>query len=197
MFWLSLKYLPSSYDPSMRGSILSTVFNPIPVDSPLSRICSSTNLDPRHNRGNDSKVNWMANSEDVDYFKVTGNGPLSSLLSSLKNMLGRRHVSANTTNALLDQLEMADPLQDMLREKFSKNRSVEYSQVLDRLDVALREQWPHDDSAQLQKINLPSNLQIGALSGSKRSRSIYFASHNSPPVHSEPFRSSNSKRQKN
>lgn len=191
MFWLSLKYLPNSYSPSKRGSVLSSVFNPIPVDSPLSRMDSPTNLGSLHDRGNDSKVNWMANSEDVESFKVAGNDPLSGLLLSLKNMLGPRHVSANTVNAVLAQLD------DTLREKFSRMRSVEYSQFRDKLDSALKEQWPHDDSAQLQEINLPSNLQIGALSGSKRSRSIFFASHNSQPVHSEPVRSSNSKRQKN
>jgi len=67
-------------------------------------------------------------------------------------------------------------------------RNVEYSQVIDRLSNALLEQWPHDDSAQLQRIDLPANLQIGALSGSKRSRDIFSLSHNSEPlaVHSEP-----------
>jgi hypothetical protein len=89
MFWLSLKYLPSSYDPSKRGSVLSGLFNPTPIDSPLIRRHSSANLDSLHNRGTDSKVNWMANSQDLQHFMVTGNLPLSYLLLSLKSILGR------------------------------------------------------------------------------------------------------------
>lgn len=172
MFWLSLKYLPNSYAPSKRGSVLSCVFNPIPVDStssPSSTFC-----------GNDSKVNWMANSNDVDSFKVTGNDPLSDLLPLLKNMLGVRHL--NPKYILLDG-----------------SRNVEYSQVLDALNTALQKQWPRDDSAQLQEITLPPNYQKGALTGSKRSRISYFATQNSQPVHSEPVHSEpvHSKRQKN
>jgi hypothetical protein len=100
---------------------------------------------------------------------------------------------SNMINTILDK----GPDPDMLLKAFKK-RNVEYSQVLKRLDDALQEQWPYDDSAQLQEINLPANLQIGALSGSKRSRSMYFASHNSQPVHSEPGQdlSLNLKRQK-
>jgi serine/threonine protein kinase len=195
MFWLSLKYLPNSYDPSKRGSVLSQVFNPIPLDSPLSWTRSSTYPDSLHNHGSDSKANWMANSEDVNHFKVTGNDPLSCLLVSLKNMLGPRHYSANIIDVVINQLKMAHPLEnlDNFREKFIKNGVVEYSRVLDVLNVALREQWPDDDSAQLQRIELPPDAQISSLSGSKRSRSMFFASHNSQPVHSEPVRSSNSK----
>jgi serine/threonine protein kinase len=48
MFWLSFKYLPNSYKPSKRGLVLSTVFNLIPVDSPLSRILP-TNPVSHHN----------------------------------------------------------------------------------------------------------------------------------------------------
>jgi hypothetical protein len=90
MFWLSLKYLPSSYRPDKRGSVLNAVFNPIPVDSLLSLnlLLSSTNLGSNLNRGNNCKVNWMANSDDVLHFKVTRNTPLSSLLLRLKNLLG-------------------------------------------------------------------------------------------------------------
>jgi len=87
MFWLSLKYLPSSYDFSKHGLVLSNVFNPIPIDLLLSPMDSSTNPGSCHNLGIDSKANWMANSEDVDHFEVTGNASLSSLLSSLKNLL--------------------------------------------------------------------------------------------------------------
>jgi hypothetical protein len=182
MFWLSLKYLPNSYNPSRRGSVLSTVFNPIPVDSLLSPILP-TNPVSDHNSdsdqsGDDSRVNWMANSKFR--FKVTGNKPLSSLLPSLKDMLGFRHLNSKVINKL----------------QSIETRNVEYSQVLKMLDDALQEQWPHDDCARLQRIALPANLQIAALSASKRSRSMYYASHNSQPVHSEPDRSSNSKRRK-
>jgi serine/threonine protein kinase len=192
MFWLSLKYLPNSYDPSVHGTVLSTVFNPTPIDSPLSRM-RPIKPGSHHKPGNGSKVHWMANTDDVDIFKVTGNNPLSVLLSSLKKLLGFRHLSSKVIDTILD--EGPDP--DMLL-KVSKKCNVEYSQVLKRLDDALQEQWPHDDSAQPQEINLPANLQIGALSGSKRSRSMYFASHNSQPVHSEPGQnlSSNLKQQK-
>jgi len=79
-----------------------------------------------------------------------------------------------------------------VQKKLSKGCNVEYSQVLKKLDSMLGEQWPHDDSAQLQKTNLPPNLQIDALSGSKRSRTFFLMSHNLHPVHSEP-----SKRRKN
>jgi serine/threonine protein kinase len=185
MFWLSLKYLPNSYGPSKRGSVLSSVFNPIPVDSPSSP--SSTI------GGDDTKLNWMANSDVVDSFKVTGNDPLSDLLSSLKNILGARHISTtmiDAIDAILEEVGSSKEVTNRLREK----RKVEYSQVLDTLNDALQKQWPHDDSAQLQEIILPSNYQKGALTGSKRSRSNYFADHNSQPVHSEPV---HSKRQKN
>jgi hypothetical protein len=200
MFWLSLKYLPNSYAPSKRGSVLSTVFNPIPVDSLLSPILP-TNSDSDHNSdshsesGIGSKVDWMANNDDVDIFKVTGNNPLSVLLPLLKKLLGFRHVSANMISDTINTIFNEGPDPDLLL-KFSKKRNVEYSQVLKRLDDALQEQWPHDDCARLQRIALPANLQIAALSASKRSRSMYYASHNSQPVHSEPDRSSNSKRRK-
>jgi hypothetical protein len=87
MFWLSLKYLPSFYNPSKHGLVLSSMFNPIPINSPLIWRHSSTNLNSLHNRSTNSKVNWMANLMDVDYFKVTENSPLSSLLLSLKSIL--------------------------------------------------------------------------------------------------------------
>jgi hypothetical protein len=207
MFWLSLKYLPSSYNPSMRGSVISNVFNPIPLDSPLSPKSSSADLGPRHKRGIDSKANWMANSDDVDDFEVTGNACLSSLLSSLKNMLGPRHLNERSKNAFWDRLKsLQRAIIDEPREGLSKERNVEYSQrlldealnvdhsqVLERLDEALqfRDQWPPSDFAQLQDIILPQNLQIPALSSSKRSRNSYYQSNNSLPVHSEQ-----SKRQK-
>jgi hypothetical protein len=73
---------------------------------------------------------------------------------------------------------------------------VNHLQVIDELNKVLQEQWPHNDSAQLQKIILPPNHQIGSLSGSKRSRSLYFDSHNSSPVGSEHVRPSKLKRQK-
>jgi hypothetical protein len=185
MFWLSLKYLPNSYTPSKRGSILSAVFNPIPVDSLLSPILptnsdSDYDSDSHSESGIGSKVDWMANNDDVDIFKVTGNNPLSLLLPSLKDMLGFRHLSSKVIN----KLQSIETL------------NVEYSRVIKMLDDALQEQWPHDDCAWLQRIALPANLQIAALSASKRSRSMYYASHNSQPVHSEPDRSSNSKRRK-
>ena len=196
MFWLSLKYLPSSYDPSKRGLVLYKVFNPVPVDSPLGTMRSSINLEPLHNRGIncgiDNKVNWMANSDDLSNFEFTGNPTLSKLLSSLKKVLMHRHLSSNTIDGFVGLLP-DDTLQKEVREKLSKRRNVEYSQVLKELDDALRKEWPHDDSAQLQKIILPPTLQMDALSGSKRLRTAYFASHNSQPVHSEP---SNSKRRK-
>jgi hypothetical protein len=84
----------------------------------------------------------------------------------------------------------------MVQENFYKERNVEYSQVLDILDDALQKQWPQDDSAQLQKVNLPPNSQIDALSGSKRSRNDYFMSYNSLLVHSEPVRSLDLKQQR-
>jgi predicted ATPase len=115
---------------------------------------SSTNLDSLHDRGDGSKVNWMANSEDVMRLKVTGNDPLSNLLSSLKNTLGTKHISTNTIDAILEQLDHPKAIE----ENLSKARNVDYSQVLDSLDDALRKQWPHNDSAQLQRIILPSNL---------------------------------------
>ncbi|KAF8500968.1 kinase-like domain-containing protein [Russula emetica] len=156
MFWLSLKYLPNSYDPLMRGLVLSTVFNQIPSDSPLTRISSSTNLHPLHNRGDDRKVNWMGNSEDLDVFEVTGNGPLSGLLSSLKRMLGYRHhvpgATADLIKKIIDQSGMAQEAIDKLQEEFSEEHNVGYSQVINKLNDALQEQWPHDDSAQLQEI---------------------------------------------
>jgi hypothetical protein len=191
MFWLSLKYLPNSYAPSKCGSVLSTVFNPIPVDSLLSPILP-TNSDSDHNSdshsesGIGSKVDRMANNDDVDIFV---------LLPSLKKLLGFRYVSANMISDTINTIFNEGPDPDLLL-KFSKKRNVEYSQVLKRLDDALQEQWPHDDCARLQRIALPTNLQIAALSASKRSRSMYYASHNSQPVHSEPNRSSNSKRRK-
>ncbi|KAN0118276.1 Ribonuclease H-like domain containing protein [Russula decolorans] len=191
MFWLSLKYLPNSYAPSKRGSVLSTVFNPIPVDSLLSPILP-TNSDSDHNSdshsesGIGSKVDWMANNDDVDIFKVTGNNPLSVLLPSLKKLLGFRHVSANMISDTINTIFNEGPDPDLLL-KFSKKRNVEYSQVLKRLDDALQEQWPHDDCARLQRIALPANLQIAALSASKRSR-IFFkrrSSHHCYPHFTE------------
>jgi hypothetical protein len=53
-----------------------------------------------HKPGNGSKVHWMANAEDMDIFEVTGNNPLSILLSSLKDMLGFRHLSSKVINKL-------------------------------------------------------------------------------------------------
>jgi serine/threonine protein kinase len=92
MFWLSLKYLPNSYDPSAHGTVLSTVFNPTPVDSLLSRMrpikpISHHNFGSRRRPGNNSKVQWMAYEDDVDFLKVTGNNPLSGLLLLLKKLL--------------------------------------------------------------------------------------------------------------
>jgi hypothetical protein len=141
MFWLSLKYLPNSYAPSKRGLVLSTVFNPIPVDSLLSPILP-TNSDSDHNSdshsesGIGSKVDWMANNDDVDIFKVTGNNPLSVLLPSLKKLLRFRHVSANMISDTINTIFNEGPDPDLLL-KFSKKRNVEYSQVLKRLDDAL------------------------------------------------------------
>jgi len=106
----------------------------------------------------DSKANWMANSEDVDHFKVTGNAPLSSLLLSLKNLLGPRHFTESSTNTFLNQLkDVQFTVTDELQEELSKKRNVEYAQVFKRLDNALqvRDQWPQNDSAWLQKMNLP------------------------------------------
>jgi hypothetical protein len=191
MFWLSLKYLPNSYVPSKRGLVLSTVFNPAYLERSNSRMSSSTNHSSRPVRGDDSRVNWMANSNDINEFEVTGNGPLSGLLLSLKTNLGRRHLSS----AMIDKILKFIPEEssDSVRRKLSDE--VDYSEFLMMLDAALAMQWRDDDSAHLQEIHLPSSSRVGALSGSKRSRSIFFASHNSLPVHSEP--SEPSKRQKN
>jgi hypothetical protein len=132
----------------------------------------------------------MANSKDVYHFEVIGNNRLFGLLSSLKDMLMFRHLDPRVINKLHNRLNS-----DRAQES-PKMLNVEYSQVIKMLDDALQEQWPHDDFAQPQEINLPTNLQIGALSGSKRLRSMYFATHNLQLVHSEldQDRLSNSKR---
>jgi hypothetical protein len=109
MFWLSMKYLPNSYEPSKHGQVLTEVFNLAPIDSPLTQVPSS-NHGTLHNCGNDGKANWMANSWDVNYLKVTGNDPLSCLLLSLKNMLRSQHVSPNMVNAVLDPMDKVHSL---------------------------------------------------------------------------------------
>jgi len=152
MFWLSLKYLPSSYDPSKHGLVLYKVFNLVPIDSLLGAMRSSINLDPLHNRGINcsinNKVNWMANSDDLSNFEFTGNPTLSKLLLSLKKVLMHQHLSSNTIDGFMGLLP-DDTLQKEVWEKLSKRRNVEYSQVLKELDDVLRKEWPHDDSAQL------------------------------------------------
>ena len=193
MFWLSLKYLPSSYSPSKRGMILSTVFNPKPAGLPYSRVRSSVSLSLQ-NDGDEVKVNWMANSNDVTQFKVTGNKPLSDLLSTLKTLLGARHVNVEIMNELLNSHFQSNTGQAQVQFKAP---TVEYSDILMALDEALEEQWPNNDSARLQKIELPMSSRLGALSGSKRTKDAFLSSHNSQPVHSELIGSSNSKRQKN
>jgi serine/threonine protein kinase len=195
MYWLSLKYLPSSYPPSIRGQILAEVFNPPPIDSPLSPSSNHGSLD---SCGNGSKANWMANSGIINHYRFTGNDPLSLLLSSLKDMLGLRHVNSAIIKAIFDKvkpmLDSSKEFSDIVREEFSND--VEYSRVLEEFEKALQEEWPRDDSAQLQEIILPSRYQMAAIYGSKRSRTSMSESHNSLLIHSKPVRSSSSKRQK-
>ena len=160
MFWLSLKYLPSSYPPSRRGMVLKQVFNP---DSPGSLFNHAPSSTPQA-RTTAVKVDWMANSEDVQQFKVTGNNPLSSLLSSLKDILGVRHLSENRARGIFRAVGINEADWE---KKMAELRTVGYPQVLDTLNAALTEQWPVDDSAQLQEIILPRTPQLSALSGSK------------------------------
>ena len=195
MFWLSLKYLPNSHNPSLRGAVLSTAFNPDPLDT--SRIRSSADPSSRPVEGLCGRANWLANSSSFSKFKVTGNDPLSDLLLSLKSKFGRRHTNPDTLNDFMENLAQNDINIDGREERIRKYRKdLNHDEVLKMLDTALAQQWPDDDPARLQKIRLPAREQRSALSGSKRSRSMYFASHNSLPVHSEPSEPSSSKQQK-
>ena len=198
MFWLSLRYLPNSYHPSTRGHILSNVFNLDPPDSPLSLGPSS--LDSHCKPSTDSKVTWMVTSDNVEDFKVTGNDPLSCLLSELKQVFSSWHVTSSTINAVINRWNMVQPskkVPDGFWEQFSEEPTLEYSHVLKKFKKALQEEWPRDDSPQLQKVILPAKYQMVAISRSKRSRSMMFKSHNLEPIHSEPIHSSSSKQQKN
>ena len=82
-------------------------------------------------------------------------------------------------------------------KQFFEEPTLEYSYVLKKFEKALQEEWPRDDSSQLQKVILPAKYQRVAISGSKRSRSMMFKLHNLEPIHSEPIHLLSLKRQKN
>jgi hypothetical protein len=152
----------------------------ISSSKPSSRISSSK--PPTRDSGN--KANWIANSEDIKHIGFKENYPLPDLLWKLQRTLGYRH---HSIDRLCETLFSAGLTEEEVEKKITKFCNMDYSGVLQLLDDNLAKPWPANDSACLQKIILPANSQIAALSGSKRSRSMYLQPNQS---------SSDSKRQK-
>lgn len=86
VFWLSIRLLPNSWNPSKRGSIINTVFNPSTFGGEVTG----------------SKQDWVVSSsvKDSYTFNIHGNEGLSGLIRELSQIFQDRHI-------LLTKLETA------------------------------------------------------------------------------------------
>lgn len=155
VFWLSIRFLPNSWNPQKRSLVMQELFDP-PAFSTV---------------GSSSKKNWMAQA-DTDQFEVVENTALTGLIFSLLPFFQARHVKIDDQPP--GHLKFGPRRNTLSRDKLTIQEYltdlVDHQQVITTFRKSLEVRWPEVEPAVKQDIAIPDRI---ARCLSKRSKSSY------------------------
>jgi hypothetical protein len=186
ILWLSVKYLPNTFNYNERGSIINTLFNPPILTDGATRV----------------KSWWMARgTQNLQKFNITGNDILGEMLRSLVPYFEARYQDIEEREKEAEELKRRSKgklrILDVAMAKCSKpdttgkreniDRYLEglkdHRRVIEIIETALsmKEEWPENEEFSIQVISRLKE-ELGRAS-SKRLNSGYEVSGSSQKRH--------------